>query len=237
MDVEEEIDRLYSLPLDEFTPARNALAKELGGEEAGRVKALRKPTLSAWAVNQAVRAAPGLLEALLGAGGELRQAHRQATRGTPGQLRAAAEAEREAVDALAAAARKAAGKRAGEPFMDRVHETLHAASLDPEARDLVASGRVVSDLRAVGLGDFGPEAGGGARAKPRPVGRPGGSARPAPPDPRPLRREVHAAEKAVASAETRVENAREALDEAKAQLKEQQARLRKAKAALKKAGG
>lgn len=250
MDVEDEVDRLYSLPVEEFTPARNALAKRLGGEDAKRVKALRKPTLSAWAVNQAVRAEPGLLEALLGAGGELRQAHRQATRGTPGQLRAAAEAEREAVDALAAAARKAAGKRAGEPLMDRVRETLHAASLDPEARDVVAAGRVITDLRAVGLGDFGPEVG-GAPAKPSPVGRPsaglpsrGGSAgasrRPAappPPDPRPLRREVRAAEKAVASAETRVENAREALDEAKAQLKEQQGRLRKAKAALKKAEG
>lgn len=246
MDVEDAIDRLYSLPLEEFTAARNALAKELAGDDAKRVKALRKPTLSAWAVNQAVRAEPGLLEALLGAGGELRQAHRQATRGGGTQLRDAARSEREAVEALAAAARKAAGKRAGEPFMDRVRETLHAASLDEEARDVVAAGRVVNDLRAVGLGAVG-----GARTEHSPVGRPSAGvpsrgssvraseapARAPRVDPRPLRREVKAAERAVASAETRVENAKEVLDEAKAELKEQQARLRKATAALKKAEG
>ena len=245
VDVEEAIDRLYDLPLEEFTGARNALAKDLGGEDGKRVRALRKPTLSAWAVNQAVRAEPGLLEALLGAGGELRQAHRQATRGGGTELRAAARAERETVEALARAARKAAGRRAGEPLMDRVRETLHAASLDPEARELVAAGRVVEDLRAVGLGAV------GARPDASPAGRPsagapsrGGSPRvPAPrdeaprTDPRPLRREVKAAERAVASAETRVENAREALDEAKAGLKEQQARLRRARAALKRAEG
>ena len=246
VNVEELIDRLYSLPLEEFTAARNAAAKELAGEDAKRVKALRKPTLSAWAVNQAVRAEPGLLDSLLGAGGELRQAHRQATRGTPAQLREAAKAEREAVDALAGAARKAAGRKAGEPFMDRVRETLHAASLDPEARDVIAAGRVVSDLRAVGLG-----AAQGARAEPSPVGRPsagvpsrGGSARASKPradpprvDPRPLRRAVKTAEKAVASSQIRVDNAQEALEEARVELKEQKERLRTAKAALKKAGG
>ena len=248
MDVEEAIDRLYSLPLDEFTAARNAAAKELEGDDAKRVKALRKPTLSAWAVNQAVRAEPGLVEALLGAGGELRQAHRQATRGTPSQLRDAAAAERAAVETLATAARKAAGKRAGEPFMDRVRETLHAASLDPAARDLVAAGRVVEDLRAVGLGDLGAEAA-GARPERSPVRRRsaglpsrGRSGRASGPkrgsyEVRPLRREVAAAEKAVVSSEARVENAREALDEASTQLREQKERLRKARAALKKAGG
>lgn len=243
MDVEAEIDRLYSLPLEEFTAARNALAKQLGGDDAKRVKALRKPTLSAWAVNQAVRAEPGRLEALLGAGGELRQAHRQATRGGGTQLRDAARSEREAVEALAAAARKAAGERAGEPFVDRVRETLHAASLDEQAREVVAAGRVVADLRAVGLGAL------GAQTEPSPVARPsagapsrGGSVRASEPgaerprvDPRPLRREVQSAERAIAAAEGRVENAREMLAEAKAELKEQQARLRKAKAALKKA--
>ena len=54
-----DVDELYGLPLDEFVPARNALARELKGAgepaEAAEVAALRKPSVAAWAVNQLVR--------------------------------------------------------------------------------------------------------------------------------------------------------------------------------------
>ena len=40
--VHEQIDGLYRLPLDEFTAARNALAKSLGGDQAKEVRALVK---------------------------------------------------------------------------------------------------------------------------------------------------------------------------------------------------
>src|SRR5437773_10087717 len=50
--LESEVDRLYQLPLSEFTAARNALAKTLKGDEAARVRALAKPTVVPWAVNQ-----------------------------------------------------------------------------------------------------------------------------------------------------------------------------------------
>ncbi|MCC7125349.1 MAG: hypothetical protein IT178_10910, partial [Acidobacteria bacterium] len=56
-DVEAAIDALYQGPLDGFTAARNALAAALkkSGDKAGaeRVKALAKPSVTAWAVNQA----------------------------------------------------------------------------------------------------------------------------------------------------------------------------------------
>jgi hypothetical protein len=45
------IDQLYQLPLEEFTSARNALAKDAGAD-AARVRALTKPPIAAWAVNQ-----------------------------------------------------------------------------------------------------------------------------------------------------------------------------------------
>src|SRR3954447_14970634 len=111
----ERAARLYGLPLEEFTPERNALAAELSREGdcegAAAVKALRKPSAAAWAVNQLVRAEPDLVEALLGAGGELRQAHRQAASGRgAAQLRAAADAERAAVDALMARAPAVLGR-------------------------------------------------------------------------------------------------------------------------------
>ena len=54
-ELESRIDDLYALPLERFTPERDALAKELAadGDRAGaaRVKALRKPVVAAWAVN------------------------------------------------------------------------------------------------------------------------------------------------------------------------------------------
>ena len=46
-----EIDRLYQLPLDEFTDARNALAKA-AGKNGAKVRGLRKPPVAAWAINQ-----------------------------------------------------------------------------------------------------------------------------------------------------------------------------------------
>ena len=49
-DLEREIDKLYRLPLDEFTSARNALAKTAGTDGAS-VKGLQKPPIAAWAVN------------------------------------------------------------------------------------------------------------------------------------------------------------------------------------------
>jgi hypothetical protein len=52
--LDSRVDELYQLPLDEFTAARNALAKSLKGEEAESVKRLQKPTIVPWAVNQLV---------------------------------------------------------------------------------------------------------------------------------------------------------------------------------------
>ena len=49
-------DDLYALPLGDFTPARDARAKELKGTDlAAPVKALKKPSLAAWVVNLLVR--------------------------------------------------------------------------------------------------------------------------------------------------------------------------------------
>ena len=56
---DDAIDRLYGLPLEAFVGERDALAKELRAagrrDEAAAVKALTKPTVAAWAVNQALR--------------------------------------------------------------------------------------------------------------------------------------------------------------------------------------
>src|SRR4051812_23137763 len=112
---DERVARLYGLPLDRFTAERNALAAELSSDgdrdAAAAVKALRKPSAAAWAANQLVRAEPDLVEALLGAGGELRQAHRQAAAGRRApELRAAAGAGGAAGGGLVARAPPAPGR-------------------------------------------------------------------------------------------------------------------------------
>ena len=60
--VDEITTELYAVPLDQFTPTRNAAARELkaAGDANGarEVQALKKPTLAAWFVNQLVRNEP-----------------------------------------------------------------------------------------------------------------------------------------------------------------------------------
>jgi hypothetical protein len=153
----DRIARLYSLPLDRFTAERNALAAELKSEgdpeAAAEVRALRKPSRTGWAVNRLVAEEPDLVEALLGAGGELRQAHSQAATGRgASELRAAADSERQAVERLLARAPAALGAEPGPALREAIRNTLHAASSDDEARELVSAGRVLDEMRAIGLG-------------------------------------------------------------------------------------
>jgi hypothetical protein len=89
-----EIDRLYQLPLDEFTPARNALAKEGGAE----IKGLSKPPLAAWAVNQLYWRQRDEYDALIAASDSLRRTHKSVLAGKGGDLRAAGKAHDEALD-------------------------------------------------------------------------------------------------------------------------------------------
>src|SRR5687768_4591616 len=56
VELDDELDALFKVPLAEFTGARNTLAARLKksgrGDDATLVKALGKPSVSAWAVNQ-----------------------------------------------------------------------------------------------------------------------------------------------------------------------------------------
>jgi len=171
-----DADELYGLPLDEFIPARGALAKELRKagrrDEAAEVAARRKPSVAAWAVNQLVRTQPPAVKDLLGAGDELRDAQSDllAGRGDGRALRAAGDRERAAVEDLVERARgllSSAGNELSAGVIDRVSDTLHAAALDEDAREQVRDGRLERELRHVGLG-FGLGAGGAPEPKPRP---------------------------------------------------------------------
>ena len=71
---ETEIDGLYRLPLEEFTAARNELAKQ-SGKRGAEIKALAKPPVAAWAVNQLYWHRRSEYDALVDAAQQLRQAH------------------------------------------------------------------------------------------------------------------------------------------------------------------
>jgi hypothetical protein len=86
--LDEDLDHLYAQRLEDFVSARNALAARLKKEgrkrDAVQIKALRKPTASAWIVNQLIRRRRGAVDALLEAGGRMRAVQREAMRGTGG---------------------------------------------------------------------------------------------------------------------------------------------------------
>jgi hypothetical protein len=157
-DLEAEIDRLYGLPLDEFVKARDELARALRRADrrpdADRVKGLRKPTVGAWALNQAVRTRRDDLRELLDAGDALRAAQeRLLAGGDRAELRQAGERERKLVSRLAEAA-VAIGGEAGRTggLEPRLRATLHAAALDERARAELAAGRFVREREPVALG-------------------------------------------------------------------------------------
>jgi hypothetical protein len=156
-----DLDHLYELPLEEFTPARDAAARELrkaGDRETAAVVAkLPKPTPAAWTANQVAREQPELIEAMLDAGAALREAQEAAVSGGGGRgLREATLAERAAVDAVmsAATAHRPAGRALSRAIADRLRTTLHAAAADESIREALAAGRLVSEAQAGGAWPF-----------------------------------------------------------------------------------
>ncbi|HEX7299026.1 MAG TPA: hypothetical protein VF257_08450 [Solirubrobacteraceae bacterium] len=173
---DDAVDRLYGLPRDAFVAERDALARELRGagrrDEAAAVKALPKPTVAGWAVNQAVRSQPRAARELWQAGDALAAAQEAILggKGSGADLRAATDRERAAVEPLVDAARgllSSTGEDLSEATIERVRETLHAAAIDPEAREEVAAGRATRERAPRGL--FGAD----AAAPPKAHGREG----------------------------------------------------------------
>lgn len=159
---EPEVDRLYALPLDEFTQARDQLAARLktagDAAEAARVKAMRKPTAPAWAVNQLARRYPRQIEVLIAASERLRGAQQDLLEGgTAGDLWEATLAEREAVGELMKAAEwilKESDLGASRGALDRISDTLYAAAADPTGRTLLRRGLITHEMRRAGFGDM-----------------------------------------------------------------------------------
>ncbi|MGI8594559.1 MAG: hypothetical protein ACR2ML_09405 [Solirubrobacteraceae bacterium] len=161
MDLEGEIGRLYGLDRDTFVAERDAAVRRFRGEGdregAERLRALRKPTVAAWAVNRLARDRPGEVSDLLGSVDELGVAQAQAVKGDPGRFREAAEAHRGAIEGLVDAAQRILEEAdsASASTLERVRETLHAVSVDPQARELLRAGRLDRERQPGGLDALG----------------------------------------------------------------------------------
>jgi hypothetical protein len=166
---EQEVERLFGLRPEAFVAARTEAARRLrregDAEAAARVAALRRPPLSAWAVNQLAHDRGRELEGLLEAGARLRAARQAALTGGGGaELSASTRAEREAAAGLVDAAveiLRSAGHPATDATRDRIAATLHAAAGDPAAAELVRGGRLTRDLDPAGFGTVDALAAGG----------------------------------------------------------------------------
>jgi hypothetical protein len=145
---DDDIDRLFQLPLDEFTAARNALAKQ-AGPDAAAIKRLHRPHAAAWAVNQLYWRRRKAFDRLVAASGRLRAAHGQALRGGRVDLAGAEQAHREALRAATNEIREVlaeAGEKATPATMTAVSETLQALPRDGEP-----PGRLVRPLKPMGF--------------------------------------------------------------------------------------
>lgn len=153
---EHGIDELFELPLEEFTAARNRLAASLDTAEAAEVRALAKPTVPAWTVNQLARRHPGAMRRLLDSGAALQKAQERALkeRGPAKDIREAQEGVRKAIAELTRQARSVledAGRSATRPMLDRIAATLEAGAQTVEGRDALEAGRLTDELEPAGF--------------------------------------------------------------------------------------
>ena len=165
-----EVDALFKLPLGEFTPARNALVAQLKKagrqDEASEAKALTKPSVSAWVVNQLYWRHRGLFDRLIEAGDRMRRA--QAAQMTGDAAREPANARREVLTALIKIAEGlllGGDYGATRDMLRRVTTTLEALSSYGSLPDAPPAGRLTDDVEPPGFEALGGLLAGGRKRR------------------------------------------------------------------------
>jgi hypothetical protein len=227
-------DELYGLLLADFTPARDAKAKQLKGTDlAAQVKALKKPTVAAWVVNVLVRHETEQVDQVLAVGAALRDAA-ESLDGK--ELLELTKQRRQLTAAVTTRARGVAGSlgtKVTQAVADQVESSLTAAMLDPDCAKALRSGLLVTHLSATGVGE---SAAGAAVALPEALGFAATSAPPVAesasgrpdlkvvPDPDADAKKLAAAKAALKEAASEEEGARSAYAESEQAVSELQAR-------------
>ncbi len=168
-DVEAMIDALYRGAREAFIVERNLAAKRLSalgrGEDAARVKALGKPSVSAWAVNQLWWSHRPQMDTLLETA--RRQVMALQTGGGPAEQAAIGRARRHALDALLRTATEvleAGGHATGAGTLRKISTSLEALAAHAVHGGGPTRGRLSVDLAPPGfellggLGSLSPSA-------------------------------------------------------------------------------
>jgi hypothetical protein len=160
--LEDDLDALFRLPLAEFTAARNTLAKRLkqggAGSEADSVKALVKPSVTAWAVNQLYWEHREAFDRLMQTGERFRQAQTSRLAQQAADMRSALDARREELSnlsSLAAALLRDAGYNPTPDTLHRITTTLEAMSAYASLDDARRPGRLSHDVDPPGFESLG----------------------------------------------------------------------------------
>jgi hypothetical protein len=215
---------VYRGPLDEFVSRRDALVKQLRAakqrEDADRVKALRKPSRTAWVLDNIVHEDPASIEQLSAAISAAQTVHSGA------DLRAAMDNVRTAIRDVAAAGARVA-IRAGQP--------IDASALVTAVHAVIGETSAFKDLRAGRLVDV-PDGGGldilsaitisvpssppvasSSQATPAPAPEPPNAASSAEQAKQAAQEAAKAAERAIAAAHAELERAQASLAHAREQ--------------------
>jgi hypothetical protein len=176
-DLSGDIDALYQGPLGEFTAGRNALEKrvkaEQGKEAAAAIKALEKPGVSAWAVNQLYWRYRTDFDRLLRTGDDLRASQQKRMAGRDVDVNAAIDARREALSKLMgrAATILEEGGTTSDDIRQRVGQTLEALSVYGTSDAAPRPGRLTGDVQPPGFAALAALVPAGPPGRPAPAGK------------------------------------------------------------------
>lgn len=251
MDFEQIADQLYGLPLDEFVAQRDARAAEARKKKdrnlANQLKALSKPTVSAWGVNQLVRHQRRSIDRLLQIGDEMRQAQQNLD---GDRLRDLSSQRRQLLPDLTHELRQLGLSDAAE---QEALETLGAAVAEAYLADQVRAGRVTRTLQHTGFGGLAGMLAAAAHQDPAPRLKPAAAPEPTPqpepalnPEPEPpptpqrpreklLKHRLETAQEALHEAQADAQLARERLETARERLQAAKDKLKVAEAVVRHA--
>jgi hypothetical protein len=142
MDLRDVAGELYAAAPNDFIAKRNAAAAEADRPTAKQIKALRKPSASAAAINALVRDQPDLIGDVLDIGARMRDAFASRDRA---EIRALTQERQRLLQ------RATDGLGLSPAVQREVEETLQAAVIDPAAAAAVRSGMLVRALESTGL--------------------------------------------------------------------------------------
>ena len=156
--LEDDVDALFRLPLAEFTGARKTLAARLKktgrGDEADLVKALVKPSISAWTVNQLYWKQREAFDRLIESGRRFHKAQSSRLAGKLADMRGTLDARREVLthlSDLATSLLRGAGHNPTPDTLRRITTTLEAMSAYASRSNAPRPGRLTHDVDPPGF--------------------------------------------------------------------------------------